>query len=159
MSLVLSNEQIAFLGNAIGYIHYQGTKISTDNVCHTFVPDDHQFDRTINNDDDEEIKILIRRIGIFSELDIDEDTFYVVINRISTQSIGSATNERAGYMYLLVRKSDNIPCMKYYARDNENVKTNFDHKWLKWEPEFANWIIYDPVGNCIAGRVIGSLLE
>jgi hypothetical protein len=159
MSIVLSNKAIDFLKKTIGFFHHNDTVISLDNQCNTCIPDDHGFDYKMNAKDLESIEMLKRRIGVFSENDINEDTFYVVINRLSTQTIGSATQERAGYMYLLVRKSDNIPCMEYYARDNENVKNNFDHKWLKWDPEFANWFIYDPIGHCIAGKIVGSLLE
>jgi hypothetical protein len=159
MSIVLSREVTIFLAKSIGLIHHESTEITVDNVCNTCIPDEHPFDQMMNNDDAEKIEMIQRRIGNFNESDINEDTFYVVINRLTTQETGSSRQERAGYMYLLVRKSDNIPCMDYYARDKENVKSNFDHKWLKWEPEFANWIIYDPTAHCIVGKIVGSLLE
>jgi hypothetical protein len=159
MSIVLSSEVTISLAKTIGLIHHQSTEITIDNVCNTCVPDDNPFHQDTNNDDLALIEMIQRRIGNFNEIDINQDTFYVVINRISVQEIGSSKQERAGYIYLLVRKADNIPCMHYYARDKENVKSNFDHKWLKWEPEFANWIIYDATANDVIGKIVGSLLE
>ena len=160
MAVVLKAKDLEYLFKRIGLLHYKTCDVVVGDTSNQFVPDDSPINDAFNAaDDEDEMELLLTRVGNFQERNINEDDFYTVINRVSTQVMQTIDNHRAGYVYLLVRQSDNIPCMSYYARDKENVSNNFDHVWLKWQPEFANWIIYDNVNICIGGKVVGSLVD
>ena len=160
MAVVLKQKDVHYLFKSIGLLHYKTCDVAVDDTDNPFVPDDLPMNEAFEATDDEDaMDLLAARVANFKEKDTNKDDYYTVINRISTQVIGSIENCRAGYVFLLVRRSDNVPCMSYYARDKENVANNFDHSWLKWQPEFANWIIYDNIHNKIGGKVIGSLLD
>ena len=92
---------------------------------------------------------------------VSQKKYYSAKFRMSAQVRGSSHQTRMGYMYVLVRRLDNVSVAKYYSKDDEDVM-NMDvgvNKWLKWIEENQNWIIYDPSSINIIATVPGSLME
>ena len=161
MSIVLNSIELQYITRCIKSLVYETTlMISHVNQNEPKVPDDCPLQASVRKDeDDRHADMLETMIGQFKEKDIDKEKYYVVLNRLSSQESGQLEQERAGYLYMLVRRSDSVPCMTYYARDKENVLYNFDHDWLKWTEETGNWFIYDRVNKCLNGKIIGDTVD
>lgn len=93
---------------------------------------------------------------------INKQNYYVIKYRLTKYTTDIVHNElRAGYMYVLVRKMNDLAVSFFYAHDTQNlldVSIDVGKEWVKWEHSGEGWIIYDGVGN-IRGSLTGSLME
>ena len=90
--------------------------------------------------------------------------YYVVKNRLTKFTDTTYENEvRAGYMYVLVAKSNNVSVASFYAHEGEDLSnlagTRF--KWVNWKREKETdcaWIIYDHSGH-VRAHVAGNMMD
>ena len=122
MAVVLKLKDLEYLFKQIGLLHYKTCNVAVDGSANPSVPDNSPMNDTFNAaDNEDEMDILLAQVSNFKENNINEDDYYTVINQVSTQVIGTIDNIQADYVFLLVRQSDNVPCMTYYITDKENV--------------------------------------
>ena len=161
MSIVFNIKEIQYITRCIKSLVYETTlMIAAVNENQEKLSEDSPLQESVRKEeDDRHADMLETMVADFDEKKINKERFYVVLNRLSSQTIGNREQERAGYLYLLMRRSDNVPCMTYYARDNENVHYNFDHEWLKWTEESGNWFIYDRINKSLIGKIIGDTVD
>ena len=65
------------------------------------------------------------------------DEYYSIKYRMSEQTLGSISQSRAGYIYLLVKRKNNVPVAHYYDNDNNSLDdcdTSF-YSCVTWQPE------------------------
>ena len=161
MSIVLTDSEVTHMSKCIKSVVYATSNIVvSEDEPNPFLEEDSELELAYKKDEDEGYARMLEDMAqSFSEREIDHQNYYVVINRITTQVSGDMHYDRAGYVYMLVRRSDKVPCMTYYARDNEKVEFNFDHDWLKWSPEAGNWFTYDRVHKRLIGKFIGDTAD
>ena len=85
--------------------------------------------------------------------------YYVVKCIMSQQVLGTPTQKRAGFIYLLIQSSNHLPVSCSYDTDKdglESIDTQF-FGWLLWKPEHLYWLIFDPTSLRINGTLQGSL--
>ena len=161
MSIVFNITELQYITRCIKSLVYETTlMIAAVNENEEKLPEDSPLQESVRKEEDDRHAVMLETmLGDFNENTVNKEEFYVVLNRLSSQVSGEMEQERAGYLYLLIRRSDSVPCMTYYARDKENVKYNFDHKWLKWTEETGNWFIYDRVNKRLIGKILGDTFD
>ena len=112
-----------------------------------------------------------RRVNI--AIDIPEDEMYKVteaeyylcknrLTKFTRKCASTNTNEsqeRMGYVYMLMRKEDVVCCKWKYVDDNDEKINNNEYSWMKWNVTATNWITYTVPGCQLEGFVYGSLME
>ena len=95
------------------------------------------------------------------ERKINQRNYYVVKHRLTKYGDDIVVNEiRAGYMYVLVRKSDDVAVAFEYVGDGADSTTLDETKrWAKWDHSDEGWIVYDGNDGHIRGNLSGSLME
>jgi hypothetical protein len=116
-------------------------------------------------------KEIERRVNIVVDLDDDqmnqvtEEEYYLCKNRLTKftriggQSSRNCSEERMGYLYMLMRKSDVVCCKWKYVDDSGDKTNNKEYEWMEWNVMAANWITYTVPGCQLEGFVYGSLME
>lgn len=92
---------------------------------------------------------------------INKQNYYVVKHRLTKYNEDIVDNEiRAGYMYVLVKKSSNVSVSFFYAHDTQDLSnTPASKKWVKWSHSNEGWIIYDGDNGHIRGNLSGGLFD
>ena len=92
---------------------------------------------------------------------INHQNYYVSKYRLTKYSLDIVENEtRAGYMYILVRKVNNLAVSFIYNHDNQDIRNlSTRDSWVNWEHSGEGWIIYDGTDGHIRGNLSGSLME
>ena len=112
-----------------------------------------------------------RRVNIAIDIpedemnDVSEGEYYLCKNRLTkytrkcdaTNTI--ASQDRMGYVYMLMRKTDVVCCKWKYISDSDDLTNNKHYSWMKWNITAANWITYTVPGCNLDGFVYGSLME
>ena len=95
------------------------------------------------------------------ERKINQRNYYVVKHRLTKYGDDIVGNEiRAGYMYVLVRKSNDVAVAFEYVHEGIDLINSTRMKtWAKWPHSDEGWIIYDGDDGHIKGNLSGSLME
>lgn len=92
---------------------------------------------------------------------INQSNYYVVKNRLTKYGNDIVENEtRAGYMYVLVKKENDVSVSFFYVHDSQGL-TNAPEskKWVQWEHSDEGWIIYDGDDGHFHGYISGCLYD
>ena len=95
------------------------------------------------------------------ERKINQRNYYVVKHRLTKYGDDIVANEiRAGYMYVLVRKSDDVAvAFQYVGEGVDSATFEGTKRWAKWDHSGEGWIVYDGNKGHICGNLSGSLME
>lgn len=93
---------------------------------------------------------------------IKKRNYYVVKNRLTKYSDDILEDEiRAGYMYVLVARINDVGVAYFYANHGQDLSTETEGKnWINWEREEEDqaWVIYDADGH-IRAHMAGDMME
>ena len=92
---------------------------------------------------------------------INQRNYYVVKHRLTKYNQDIINNEiRAGYLFVLVRKVNDVAVSYFYAHDTQDVSNVPGTKrWASWNNPEEGWIIYDGDSGHIRGNLSGSLMD
>ena len=92
---------------------------------------------------------------------INQNNYYVIKHRLTKYDSAIVEDEvRAGYMYVLVKKSTDVAVSFFYVGEGQELSNMPSaKKWSKWQHSDEAWIIYDPEDGHIRGNIAGSMLD
>lgn len=92
---------------------------------------------------------------------INQQNYYVVKHRLTKYADDIIDHEiRAGYMYVLVRRSNDVAVSYQYVSDGKDSSTCTGIQcWARWNHSDEGWIIYDGDDGYIRGNISGSMME